>query len=104
MKSVTWSTPAGELTTNQVCIAQLKLDKLHPDKIIKWKFHIAPNLGNYDMIIGRDMLADLQINLRFSDNTVQCLGTELPFKSRTCMNASTFGVSNHTIDKDKVYR
>ena len=51
MKSVTWSTPAGELTTNQVCIAQLKLDELHPDKIIEWKFHIAPNLGNYDMII-----------------------------------------------------
>ena len=33
------------------------------------------------MIIGRDMLADLQIDLRFSDNSVQCLGTELPFKS-----------------------
>jgi hypothetical protein len=27
-------------------------------------------VGNYDMIIGRDMLTDLGIDIRFSDNVI----------------------------------
>ena len=79
--TVTWSTPGGVLETNKVCIAQLKLDELLPTKIIEWRFYVAPSLGNYDVIIGRDMLDDLGIDLRFSDRVVHCEGNELPFKS-----------------------
>ena len=77
---VTWSTPAGNMTTNQTCIAHLRLDEIVPDAVVEWKFHVTEQLGNYDMIIGRDMLQDLGIDLCFSDNTIRCSGNELPFK------------------------
>jgi hypothetical protein len=37
-------------------------------------------VGNYDMIIGRDMLTDLGIDIRFSDNVIGWDGAEMPLK------------------------
>jgi hypothetical protein len=37
-------------------------------------------VGNYDMIIGRDMLTDLGIDIRFSDNVISWDGAEMPLK------------------------
>ena len=83
-QSVVWSTPAGNLTTNKVCKAKMVLTELIPDKTLEWKIHVAPgSLGNYDMIIGRDLLDDLGIDFRFSDHTVICDGAEIPFRSLT---------------------
>ena len=66
-------------------ISNLSKDAIAPLKKIRFAPMDIPclssHLGDYDMIIGRDMLADLQIDLHFSDNTVHCLGTELLFKS-----------------------
>ena len=78
--AITWSTPAGTMTTNQTCVAHLRLDELVPDSVVEWKFHVTESLGNYDMIIGRDMLQDLGIDLCFSNQVARCGDVELPFK------------------------
>jgi hypothetical protein len=79
-EATTWSTPAGDLSTKESCTAQILLPELQSSRGIEWKFHVAPSLGNYDMIIGRDMLTDLGIDIRFSDNVIGWDGAEMPLK------------------------
>ena len=69
-EATAWSTPAGDLETNKQCLAQFRFDELHSDRVIEWKLHVAPDLGAYDMIIGRDVMAFLGIDVHFSDKTV----------------------------------
>jgi hypothetical protein len=41
---------------------------------------MAENMGAYDMIIGRDIMNFLGINIQFSDSTVHWENTSMPFK------------------------
>jgi len=68
------------MRTNQNVKAQFTMPELHEDRLIEWNLHIAKALGKHDMIIGRDILQFLKIDLRFSDNMVEWDGSELPFK------------------------
>ena len=38
-----------------------------------WNFHVEDSHGNprYDMILGRDILSNLKIDLRFYDNNIR---------------------------------
>ena len=60
--------------------AQFTLPELHDDKLIDWDAHMTSNLGAYDMIIGRDILKFLKIDVCFSDHTVRWLEHTMPFK------------------------
>ena len=75
-----WSTPAGPMSTGETVKAQFTLPELQDDKIIEWNLHVTDNLGANDMIIGRDILEFLGINLRFSDHTVEWGHVTIPFK------------------------
>ena len=75
-----WSTPAGELKTRDKVKAQFTIPELQEKKLIEWNIHVAQNMGAYDMIIGRDVLSFLGIDIRFSDQTVEWEGAEMPFK------------------------
>ena len=41
---------------------------LHDNRAIEWKVHVTKSLGAYDMIIGRDMMDDLGIDIRIHDS------------------------------------
>jgi hypothetical protein len=73
-------TPAGILKTDASCKAQFIIPELHDNRLIEWDFHVTQNMGAYDMIIGRDMLEDLGINIQFSDRTIHWDGIDMPFK------------------------
>ena len=77
-----WSTPAGEMTTSQKCKTQFTLPELHSDRTVEWDFHVTKSLGAYDMIIGRDILEFLGIDIKFSDQTVEWGFASLPFKDQ----------------------
>ena len=47
---------------------------------MEWNMHITKSLGPYDMIIGRDILKFLKIDLRFSDEIIEWDGAEMPFE------------------------
>jgi len=76
----TWNTPGGTLTTAETVRAQFTLPELQDDKLIEWNLHVTDTLGANDMIIGRDLLEFLQIDLRFSDQMVQWGERSIPFK------------------------
>jgi len=79
-KGTQWSTPGGKLTTTETVKAQFTIPELHDDRLIEWKLHVAEKLGNYDMIIGRDILEFLKIDIKFSERQITWDHHELPFK------------------------
>ena len=75
-----WSTPSGDLETNTVVKAQFTLPELQDDRLIEWDLHVTDTLGANDMILGRDLLEFLGIDICFSDNTVKWGSSSMPFK------------------------
>jgi Aspartyl protease len=72
--STVWSTPAGEMKTllvSQVKAPQFTIPKLQEKKLLEWNLHV---------IIGRDIMNVLGINIQFSDSTVHWENASMPFK------------------------
>ena len=78
-----WKTSAGDFkTTNKVELSMV-FPELHSRRIINHKTHITPLEMGYDMIIGRDLLESLGIDIKFSSNTVKWDHAEIPMKPQT---------------------
>jgi hypothetical protein len=60
-----WTTPGGAMQTTVKCKAQFTIPELHDNWLIEWDLHVTKTLGAYDMIIGRDILTNLGIDIRF---------------------------------------
>lgn len=75
-----WGTCSGELTTNKKAKSQFTLPELHNDKLIEWDFHVTPDLGVYDLIIGCDLMEFLGIDVCFSTQEVEWDNATVPFK------------------------
>ena len=81
MKTV-WSTPAGSMNTTQQVRAQFTMPELHDNRMIQWNVHVTKDLGNYDMIIGRDLISDLKMEINFNDNILVWDEHSIPLKDR----------------------
>ncbi len=75
-----WETPGGTMHTSEKVKARFTLPEFHDNHLLEFDVHVAENLGAYDMIIGRDVLRDLGINIKFSDMTVEWDNSTIPFK------------------------
>jgi Retroviral aspartyl protease len=75
-----WSNPEGELNTNKMVKSQFTMPELQDDKLIEWNLYATKDLGNYNMIIGRDVLQFLRINIQFSTQEVVWDYASMPFK------------------------
>ena len=53
---VEWKTAAGNFTSTKECKISFTIPELYDDRRIDWRAHIVPDLGKYDVILGRDML------------------------------------------------
>ena len=89
---ITWTTPAGEMQTRGKVKAQMTIPELQSKKLIEWRFHVAKNMGAYDMIIGRDMLSFLGIDISFSRQTVAWEGAEMPFKPKDATRETAYHI------------
>ena len=61
--------------------------------------HVTEQKSNYDMIIGRDILSELGINLNFKDMTVQWDTAVIPMKEMD----STIEISYAVEDSEAVH-
>jgi hypothetical protein len=85
-KSV-YQTAAGDFTSKYSMNINLKLDEFAENtNIVPHRFDLLneneDGIG-YDMIIGRDLLNDLKIDVRFSDNMIKWEDQLVPMKSFT---------------------
>ena len=78
--NIIWKTPGGYLNTNKVVKAEFTMPEFHENKLLQWELYVAPDLGAYDMIIGRDLLKFLQIDILFSKERVLWDNVDIPFK------------------------
>jgi len=78
--STVWTTPARDMRTGQKVEAQFTTPELHDGRLTEWNMHVTESLGPCDVIIGRDILKFLKIDLRFSDEIIEWDGTEMPFE------------------------
>jgi gag-polyprotein putative aspartyl protease len=78
-----WTTPAGTLQTTAMCRSQFSMPELHDNRVIEWEFHVTKTMGAYDMILGRDLLTDLGIDVKCSNMTVSWDHADIPWKDMT---------------------
>ena len=89
-----WSTPGGTLNTNTKCTVKFSIPEMHDARLIKWDMYVTKNLGAYDMILGRDLMTDLGIDIHFSTNSVMWDGIEIPMKDRNATFKESFHIGN----------
>ena len=77
-----WTTPAGEMKTRSKVKAKFTIPELQEKRMVEWNFHVADDMGAYDMIIGRDVLSFLGIDIKFSEQVVEWDHSEMPFKPK----------------------
>jgi hypothetical protein len=77
-------TKGGLFQTNGVCPARFCLPEFPTQECVKWKFHVddSKRVGKNrnDMILGRDLLEQLPLDVKFSDGTVTWQEVTIPMK------------------------
>ena len=72
-------TKAEKFTTSKKVNLAFCLPDFSVTKIVMQKFHVnESNNGRYDMIIGKDLLTALGLDLKFYDSVI--IGVEGPYK------------------------
>ena len=89
--SVTWKTKAGTFTTKRRAKLFFTLPEFDTEKTIEWKAHVDDSDygGEYDMIIGTDLMATLGIDLKYSTNSIIWDDVEIPMKSLDDVRSDT---------------
>ena len=85
---------AGSFNTNEKCKIQFALPELWDTRVIEWTVHVTGQRSNYDMIIGRDVLSELGINLNFKDMTVQWDTAIIPMKDIDATEENTYAIDD----------
>ena len=66
-----WETQARKFTTSKKMIVDICLPEFSSMKIVTWKCHLENSTnGGYDMILDRDLLTALLIDINAFDNTI----------------------------------
>ena len=77
----TYSTGSGSLTTKYSSEVHFTLQEFSDKKIINWEFNVvdSKNLG-YDMILGRDIMLQLKMDVSFAQKSVSWEGISIPMR------------------------
>jgi predicted aspartyl protease len=99
-----WTTSTGTFKTKQKAIARMLFTELHESKTITYNAHVAPILGVYDMIIGREILKELGILLNFKDETIEWDGVIIPMKPEEATPENSFAIKDSATLDDATER
>ena len=91
-----WTTPGGNMTTDRKVKAQFTMPELNDKNVIQWDMHVTKTMGAYDMIIGRDLLEFLGIDVRFSNLTIEWGTSSIPFKDHDASVKDSYHVDDPT--------
>ena len=82
--STQWKTTVGVFTTKKQVIINFQLSELSETVLVHHKFNVHNSpLGQYDMIIGRDLISHIDLDVCGSNLTIKwpSKDTEAPFKN-----------------------
>ena len=78
---VNWSTMAGNVKTGLKSKIEFSLPEFFEDRLIEWDSYLTNDLGSYDMIIGRDLLCELGVDINFSTSTCTWDSSTIPMRN-----------------------
>ena len=86
-----WRTKAGKFTTSNKCNITFKLPAFYEHREITWNCYVYTtnnntNNINYDLIIGRDLVHEIGINILFKDSLIEWDGATIPMQSSDKLN------------------
>jgi hypothetical protein len=80
-----WMTKCGLFKTNGICPIKFYLPEFSTQECKKWKFHIDNSIqmvkSHYDMIIGCDLLEQIPLDIKFSDQTLSWQEVSIPMNT-----------------------
>ena len=85
-----WTTKAGTFETNRKVKCQFVLPEFHEAKDINWTMFVDESdrrLNSYDMIIGRDLLHELGIDLMFSLGVMKWDNATVPMRDPSTLRS-----------------
>ena len=88
-----FSTAAGNFSTHGKCRVKLKFPEFNPTAEITHTVHVTKTLGNYDLILGRDLLHELEVDISFSSKTVTWNNVAIDMKPTMCTREDAFHVA-----------
>ena len=81
--STQWNTAAGRFLTSKTKTINFKLPELDHSKIINWNAHAADLSSiSYNMIIGNDLMKELQIDICYSTNEIKWNSGSIPLRNK----------------------
>ena len=88
------------MTTTGKCKINFILPEFHSDRVISWDAHVHESnvTQKYDMIIGRDLLNALNMDIRFSDQTITWEDGMIPMKPTDCTKDDSFFIKDEMED------
>ena len=89
-----WTTMAGTFKTTHLAEIKLKLPELSDTAEISVKCHVTKQKSKYDLILGREILRELGITLKFNNNTINWNDTSIPMKPIDNSTRTHFAISN----------
>ena len=95
--SAEWSTAAGTFSTNSKTVLNFQLPELAPSAEITTSAYVYKGkMHDYDIIVGRDLLNELGIDLRFSDCVISWprMHAEIPMKPQGSTMAESFYIAD----------
>ena len=91
-----WSTAAGVRTTNTKIATSFSFPELHANKLINQSLHVVDlNIDRYDMIIGRDFIKSLGIDIHGTDITIDWDNASIPWRDIYSTTNDAFELSQH---------
>ena len=76
-----WLTASGVLATNTKTATSFSFPKLHANKLINQSLYVVDlNINRYYMIIGRDLISSLGIDIHGADITIHWDDAAIPWR------------------------
>ena len=97
------TTVMGSVANNKSAVVTFKLPEFSPTLELEWECDVMDDMSNtpYDMIIGRDVLKELKIDIHSSDLTVSMGDIAIPWKSRNKKSESYLFNAEADINDDE---
>ena len=80
---------------------KIKFLEFNPTEEITQTVHVTKTLGNYNLIIGRDLLHTIGVNISFSSKTMTWKNVIIDMKPPTCTRKKSFHVEEELFVSDK---
>ncbi len=90
-KNTKWTTKAGKFTTSQKCKIDFTLPAFHEHREISWNCYVDesnPDSSKYDMIIGRDLMHEIGMDILFSSAEMVWDNASVPMQSADKLNVN----------------